>query len=129
LPAGGKLPPTLDRPIVTHSASVGRGQYLAWNLELQLEVEQTGDLLEELRRRLKAQLASFPADVEDVSNEMIEWEECPTVDFFVHGLLRVMVSDLDELLQDLQEVAGATPESIRKRWLRFRSSRSRSGGC
>jgi hypothetical protein len=90
---------------------------------IQTEAAKVGELLDEARRRLQAQLKAFPADVEDVSDEMADGDECSTPGFFVHGLLSLVLSDLKRLRQDLQEAVDASPESIRREWLRRKKSR------
>ena len=89
---------------------------------VQSEAVQVSDLLAEARRRLKAQLTTFPADVEDVSDQVVIWEQCPPTDFFVHGALSAIVSDLEELHEYLRRTAEATPGSIRRQWLELREA-------
>jgi hypothetical protein len=67
-------------------------------------------------------LAVFPEDVEDVPAEMVLWEQCPNTDFYMHGLLSMLVSELEELHQYLQETAETTPETIREKWLKIRAT-------
>jgi hypothetical protein len=90
---------------------------------IQRESTKVDDLLEEARRRLQVQLEAFPADVEDVSHEMADWDECPTPKFFVHGLLCLALDHLAASRRELQEAADASPESIRQEWLRHKRRR------
>jgi hypothetical protein len=89
---------------------------------VQNEAVKMNELLEEVQRHVKQLLAVFPEDVEDVPDEMVLWEQCPSTDFYMHGLLSVLVSELEEIHQCLQEAAATTPESIREKWVKIRAT-------
>jgi hypothetical protein len=89
---------------------------------VQSEAVKMNELLEEVQQHVKQLLAIFPEDVEDVPDEMVLWEQCPSTDFYMHGLLSVLVSELEELHQFLLEAAATTPESIREKWLKIRAT-------
>jgi hypothetical protein len=89
---------------------------------VQGEAVKMNELLEEVQQHVKQLLAIFPEDVEDVPDEMVLWEQCPNTDFYLHGLLSVLVSELEEIHQYVQEVAETTPALIREKWVKLRAT-------
>lgn len=75
--------------------------------------------------RLRELRESLQVDPREASEEMVSWRECPTLEFYVHGLLALALKDLLDASETLVRAAEATAESVREEWRKLRAAEGR----
>jgi len=88
--------------------------------EAQLESARIRTIVEEACKSVQAQMDAIPIEKRDPSDEIYDWEVCPTLPFYVHGALVSALDCLQDAEGHLGRAADATPESIEEEWRRYR---------
>jgi len=84
--------------------------------ETQSEAVRLRTLVEEVCKSVQARMDAIPTEDQDPSDEMYDWEACPTLPFYVHGALVCALDCLREAEGHLSRAADATAESIADEW-------------
>ncbi len=86
-------------------------------LELaQNEAAKVMQVLAEARQRLKERRAEMADEVDETPEEMVSWKVCPSVSFFVDGLLSLAIADLEIVEGYLYEAAESSANTVRWTW-------------